>query len=134
MEMLVDICSSSQERSRYIEKMLRAYMEAGEFPVSYQCFYEMDTLKNDLMVQLPHILILAMEDIDNQEIGVWLRGFSKKPRIIWIGEDKRFGLASYRISATYFILYPPRQEEFFDSLKRCLHQLSGKEPVYSGEI
>lgn len=124
MELLIDLCSSDQERSNYLEKLLKEYIKNTGFSVKYQCYLEIDQLKHALQTQMPHILILAMDDIDNQETGVWLRQLSKAPRIIWVGEDKRFGLSSYRISTTNFVLYPPDLEEFMESIHRCLKQLS----------
>lgn len=124
VELLIDICSSDQERSDYLEKMLQEYMRTTTLPIEYRCYLEIDLLKESLQAQMPHILILAMDDIDNQETGVWVRQLSKGPRIIWIGEDKRFGLSSYRISTTNFLLYPPKLEEFIESIWRCLGQLN----------
>lgn len=124
MELLIDLCSSGQERSDYLEKLLKEYIKNTGFSVRYQCFLEIDQLKHALQTQMPHILVLAMDDIDNQETGVWLRQLSKMPRIIWVGEDKRFGLSSYRISTTNFILYPPKLDEFVESIRRCLKQMN----------
>ena len=123
MELLIDLCSSGQERSDYLEKLLREYISWTGFTVRYRCFLGAGQLNAALQERMPHILILAMDDIDNQETGVWLRQLSEEPRIIWVGEDKRFGLSSYRIATTNFILYPPKLEEFAESIKCCLKQL-----------
>ena len=123
MELWIDLCSSSQKRSDYLENLLQEYIRETGFTIQYRCFLETDRLKVALQTRMPQILILAMDDIDNQETGVWLRQLSEEPRIIWVGEDKRFGLSSYRIATTNFILYPPKLEEFAESIKCCLKQL-----------
>lgn len=123
VELWIDLCSSSQKRSDYLENLLQEYIRETGFTIQYRCFLETDRLKAALQERMPHILILAMDDIDNQETGVWLRQLSKRPRIIWVGKDKRFGLSSYRIAATNFIFYPPELEDLAESIRRCLRQL-----------
>lgn len=121
--MTAAVCVRDRKAYEWIASGIRSYRpeEGIEWiPVWY------DTMQSFLKAfrewPMP-VVFLAFDDIVNQELTIRIRGTAGASEIVWIGEEKRFGLFSYHIRAANFLIGPVKEEEIWDSLDRCLDNI-----------
>lgn len=121
--MQVAICCDSRGEYEALEKIVMEYAQNKSCFMVPQWLSQFEEFRRVITLHRFPIVILACEDIDNQELAVSVRDLSGKSQIIWIGEDKRFGLSSYRVEAADFLLRPVAKEAVWRSLDRCMENL-----------
>lgn len=122
--MRIAICCDSQDEYAALKRTVNEYAQEKNCFMIPQWFSTLEEFRRVNAVRRFSIVILAREDIDNQELAVSVRDQSASSQILWIGEDKRFGLSSYRVGAADFLLKPASREAIWKSLDRCVGNLS----------
>lgn len=121
--MAVAICCNSREEYAVIEEAVNEYAREHECMFPSRWFYSVEDFRRENAGRHYDIVILACDDIVNQELAVSVRDESQLSQIIWIGEDQRFGLSSYRLGVANFVLKPATKQDVWESLKRCRDRL-----------
>lgn len=125
--MIVAIFAKSREEYEQLEEWVRRYGDQREMRFAGRWFRDLvDYNRNAHKEEFP-ICVLALDDIENQEVAVKVREWSERSQFVWIGEDKRFGLSSHRLGTANFILKPAKAEDIALSLQRCLTLLNERE-------
>lgn len=122
--MIIAIFAKSIEEYEQLEEWTRQYGNQQEMRFAGRWFRDLvDYNQNANKEEFP-ICILALEDIENQEVAIKIREWSEWSQFVWIGEDKRFGLSSHRLGTANFIFRPAKAEDIALSLQRCLARMS----------
>lgn len=129
--MVVAVCTDSEEDYGAISSAVKSYGEQKKCLLVPRKFSGEEYQRKQKSYWYP-ITIFALDDVMNQEISIGARGLSKASQFIWIGQDKRFGMAAYRIGIAYVVLKPASEEELFKALDRCFARLEkeGVEPAW----
>lgn len=129
--MVVAVCTDSEENYGAISSAVKSYGEQKKYLLVPRKFSGEGYLKEQKSYWYP-ITIFALDDVMNQELSICARGLSEASQFIWIGQDKRFGMAAYRIGIAYAILEPASEKELFTGLDRCFIRLerSGIVPAW----
>lgn len=123
MELAVAVCTENLMEYMTIERAVMAYAKEKQGTAAVQWFRTReDYLQEHARRQFP-ITFLAFEDIVNQELAVLARSIWQESQIVWVGEDQRFGVSSYRIGVANFLMKPVDGEAVWDSLDRCFMRL-----------
>lgn len=120
--MVVAVCTDSEEDYGAIGRAVKSYGERKKCLLVPRKFTGEEYQGEQKSYWYP-ITIFALDDVMNQEISICARGLSEASQFIWIGQDKRFGMAAYRIGIAYFVLKPVSEEELFTALDRCFARL-----------
>ena len=64
-----------------------------------------------------------------KELSILVHRTSEESQIVWVGEDKRFGVASYRVRAANFLMKPITEKEIWISLDRCIKRLQEEHAI-----
>ena len=120
--MVVAVCTDSEKDYGFISKAVKSYGEQKKHLLVPRKFSGEEYQKEQKSYWYP-ITIFALDDVMNQELSILARGLSEASQFIWIGQDKRFGMAAYRTGTAYVVLKPASEEEIFTALDRCFARL-----------
>lgn len=133
--MVIAVCTDSGQDYEMIGKAIKSYGEQKKYLLIPRRFAGQEYQREQKSCWYP-ITFFALDDIMNQELAILARGLSEASQFVWIGQDKRFGMAAYRTWTANFLLRPVKEEEIWESLDRCFHRLerSGIIPLWKDTI
>lgn len=124
--MPVAVCCETQEEYVQLECTVKQYAREKKYLMIPCWFSGYEEFRRANSVKRFRVIILSCDDIVNQELAISARDLSELSHIIWIGKDTRFGLSSYRVGVTNFIVKPVTKEDIWDSLDRCVEGILKK--------
>ena len=127
--MVIAVCSKKEAEYQEIAGAVMSYPNRERYVMVPQWFSSAMEYRD---IQLKHpfaITIFAFDDIENQELSILVHRTSEESQIVWVGEDERFGVASYRVRAANFILKPVMEDEIWNSLNRCIKRMKEEQTI-----
>lgn len=127
--MVIAVCSKKEAEYQAIAGAVMSYPKREQYVMVPQWFPSVTEYRD---IQLKHpfaITIFAFDDIENQELSILVHRTSEESQIVWVGEDERFGVASYRVRAANFILKPVMEDEIWNSLNRCIKRMKEEQTI-----
>lgn len=121
--MVIAVCSKKETEYQEIADAVMNYPKREQYVMVPQWFPSAMEYRK---IQLRHpfaITIFAFDDIENQELSILVHRTSEESQIVWIGEDERFGVASYRVRAANFLIKPVTKNGIWNSLDRCMKRM-----------
>ena len=129
--MVIAVCTKNEAEYRAIADAVMSYPEREQYVMVPQWFPSVAEYRN-IQLKYPFaITIFAFDDIENQELSILVHRTSEGSQIVWIGEDERFGVASYRVRAANFVMKPAAEKAIWVSLDRCIRRLKEEHAIGS---
>lgn len=127
--MVIAVCTKKEAEYQTIADAVMSYPKREQYVMVPQWFPSVTEYRN---IHLKHpfaITIFAFDDIENQELSILVHRTSEGSQIVWVGEDKRFGVASYRVRAANFVMKPATENGIWVSLDRCIKRLKEEHAI-----
>ena len=122
--MVIGICTCSRAEYEEIAGWAKDYGRANGISVATQWFASYEEYARSFEKEPFPITFLSFDDIVNQELAIVIRGVSRAGQMVWLGNDRRFGVSSYRVNAANFLLKPAAKEDVWDSMERCIENMN----------
>lgn len=127
--MVIAVCSKQEVEYQMIADAIRSYPKREQYVMVSRWFPSVAEYRDTHLKQPFAVTIFAFDDIDNQELSILVHRTSEESQIVWVGEDKRFGVASYRVRAANFLMKPITEKEIWISLDRCIKRLQEEHAI-----
>ena len=127
--MVIAVCSKQEVEYQTIADAIRSYPKREQYVMVSRWFPSVAEYRDTHLKQPFAGTIFAFDDIDNQERSILVHRTSEESQIVWVGEDKRFGVASYRVRAANFLMKPITEKEIWISLDRCIKRLQEEHAI-----
>ena len=127
--MVIAVCSKQEVEYQAIADAIRSYPKREQYVMISRWFPSVAEYRDTHLKHPFAVTIFAFDDIDNQELSILVHRTSEESQIVWVGEDKRFGVASYRVRAANFLMKPITEKEIWISLDRCIKRLQEEHAI-----
>ncbi len=122
--MVIAVCTCSREEYEAIAGWAKEYGDSKGISIAVQWFESHEEYVRCFEKEPFPITFLSFDDIVNQELAIAVRSVSKTGQMIWLGEDGRFGVSSFRVNAANFLLKPVTRADGWDSMERSLVKMN----------
>ncbi len=115
--MKITFFAHSEELPHY-EKLLRSLPE-GISPIEYTVYDDYDDFISGFPNEESQAVIVARRGADGMECARSARVMKPNVPLIWLSDDRGFGVESYRIGCAYFSAAPITEQILSTVLARC---------------
>lgn len=121
----IAVCDDAQFHVEYTQSLIKKWEESKNYPVHVTPFESGDSLLEALSKESFDIILLdiMMPLISGIDVAAEIRKYNSTVKIIFVSSSSEFGVTSYSVKASNYLLKPLNKEQLFAALNEVVEEI-----------